>query len=178
MSGQKRKELSDKNNIPGEPKPSSSSGTVPNLKHGDLLKTVSNKQLQALLGKVRCQASPPRFLLVFSLSLFFTFCRFWSHAFHPCSSRASILHRWTFLPATLRSRTTRSLVLAAMSFAICVSRRTRCSKRLFLWTTCPNCASWWWTIASCRQSRSISSNRSSRFLCATISSPRCPDCAI
>ena len=51
--------------LPGECGPITSSGRLPNLKAGDVLRTVTHKDLQALLGpKVR--SSPPPLL---SLSL-------------------------------------------------------------------------------------------------------------
>jgi hypothetical protein len=76
MSLQRKKELADKNNIPGEPKSFDSSGRLPNLKKGDLLTTVNNKELQLLLGKVELGVS-----LVFCFVLFLFFLFFFSFSF-------------------------------------------------------------------------------------------------
>jgi hypothetical protein len=49
-----KRELITKGLVPGELKsPIESSGRLANLKKGDVLKTLTNKDLQALLGKVR-----------------------------------------------------------------------------------------------------------------------------
>ncbi len=59
-----KRELITKGLVPGELKaPIESSGRLANLKKGDVLKTLTNKDLQALLGKVRgARDSTVRFL--------------------------------------------------------------------------------------------------------------------
>jgi hypothetical protein len=53
-----KRELITKGLVPGELKsPIESSGRLANLKKGDVLKTLTNKDLQALLGKVRHRAT-------------------------------------------------------------------------------------------------------------------------
>ena len=67
-----KKDLIAKGLVPGELKQAiESSGRLPNLKKGDVLTALTNKDLQALLGKVRSSFRLMCFFVLFFVFFFF-----------------------------------------------------------------------------------------------------------